>query len=95
MIMADVIEQEGANAILSFSLLAELESGQEVNDKDLYIDSQVSENTYILNLKNIKGAYFISVATNVAVNVTFLLFKNTLTHITPSANHFFNSQGIF
>jgi hypothetical protein len=31
--MADVMEQEGTDAILTFSLLAELETGEVINQK--------------------------------------------------------------
>jgi hypothetical protein len=43
----------------------------------------------------VAGTYFINITSNLHFNVTFLLFQNQLTHLTPAANHLFDKEGIF
>jgi len=54
-----------------------------------------AEDTYICSLNNVKGTYYIAVSATDPVDITVLLFKNSLTHISPSANHLFDNEGIF
>jgi hypothetical protein len=54
-----------------------------------------SDNTYIINLLNFDGRYFIDVKSNIRVNSTFILVKTSLTHISPKQNYLFNANGVY
>jgi hypothetical protein len=54
-----------------------------------------SDNTYILNLLNFEGRYFIDVRSNLKVSSTFILVRNSLTHISPRQNYLFNAPAVY
>lgn len=54
-----------------------------------------AENTYILNLLSIKGHYYVAVSSLVDLNITVLLVRKELTHLSPIKNYFFNKNGVY
>lgn len=49
----------------------------------------------MVNLKSIKGSYFVSVTCKDNVNITALLIREQLTHISPLKDYFFDKEGVY
>lgn len=48
-----------------------------------------------MNLANIEGRYFLAINTNIAVNITLLLIKTSLTYLSPKHNYLLKEEGIY
>ena len=57
--------------------------------------TQSGSSTFVLNLKNFKGTYFVTLNFNASVNITVLLFDKKLTHIKPNQLHLFDKEGLY
>jgi hypothetical protein len=88
--MADIVESEGRGVTLDLQLKAYSKNGEEIDSTAMSWSFVRSDDTYVYSFNNVQGTYFITVETNIDANITFLLLKDSLTHISPSANHFFD-----
>jgi hypothetical protein len=94
-LMIDLQEEEGRPVLLTFSIKGVDKDGKILPSADLLKGTTKSDNTYIIDLANFEGRYFINVHSNVKVNSTFILVKNSLTHISPKQNYLFNAAAVY
>lgn len=77
---------------LTFSLRGEARNGNQLDNDKLLKGITKSDNTYIINLLNFDGRYFIDIRSNIKASATFLLVRNSLTHLSPKQNYLFNND---
>lgn len=92
--MVDVEEDEG-EAVLTFSLRGEKADGSAVATQQLMQNITQSDNTYILDLMNFGGRYFVEVHSSSAVKTNIILVRSALTHLAPTRNYLFNRDAVY
>jgi hypothetical protein len=92
--MVDVEEGED-EAVLTFSLRGEKPDGSAVATQELLQNITQSDNTYILDLMNFGGRYFVEVHSSRAVKTNIILVRSTLTHLAPTHNYLFNRDAVY
>ena len=81
---------------LNFTVTVEDYKGNVIDDqKKLVLNKVQAESTYILNLLSTNGHYYVSVSSLTDLNITVLLVRKELTHLSPFKNYFFNKNGVY
>lgn len=85
----------GEQVILIITIKGQTNNGSKLQNDKLLKNITKSDNTYIINLLNFNGTYYIDIKPSIKVHATFILVKQKLTHISPLQNYLFNNEGVY